>query len=296
MDIAAMKRNVSQHTYQPGAVGLQTQGGAFSQAAKEAQGRLQQRESEILNITMVTDPATGQTYGCTARYSEDSTPENPIISVAMCANGKQEVYEVAVNKVNPQKATGLEMFALCCYMDDTGKGMGGLGSWVKVKTMMWNASVNGGQPEISGKDAFVNQTLNWQEALTHMQEEYLETGLYQQYRQATALLDMLLDQIAKSNQQKEEGISADREEADLWQAIADRKEEIAEKLRRGDTQEKFQIGADSYTLEEWERMMEQFDSLEEIIKQMLSERVKEQRQQAYRQVLGQPEQEETAEI
>lgn len=73
-----------------------------------------------------------------------------------------------------------------------------------------------------------------------------------------------------------------------WQELARRKEEISEKLRRGETEETFQIGGGSYTLKEWERMMERFDSLEEWIRYMTEERWKGQRQRAFQQALGEP--------
>lgn len=85
-----------------------------------------------------------------------------------------------------------------------------------------------------------------------------------------------------------------KEPEDPWQVIAARKEEIREKLRNGDTEVKYQIGGSSYTEKEWERMMEQFDSLEEAIRNMMEERREKQRQYAFRQILGEPEAEEAS--
>ncbi len=281
MDIAAVKRSVLERTYQQNPIGpafSNVSNNGFSQAAQEAESRLTHKEADILNITMITDSATGEVYGCAAGYSEASTPENPIIRVTMTSsNGKKETYDVAVNQVNPASATGLEMFALCCYADHQGMGRGGLGSWVRVKTMMENAAANGYQKGFSGKEAFINQKTDWPAVVSRMTEDYLRAGIYQQYQQGQALLDMM-----KKFERQEH-------EEDPWQAIAARKEEIQEKLRNGDTEVKYQIGGSSYTQKEWERMMEQFDSLEEIIRHMMEERREKQRQYAFRQVLGEPE-------
>lgn len=283
MDITATGRSISGNLYQQKGAGARAQGAGYLKAAQEAGSRLEQREPNVLNITMVTDPATGITYGCAAGYSEDSTAENPIIQVTMSGNGKKEVYEIAVREVNPSQATGLEMFALCCYADDQGIGMGGLGSWVKVKAYMENAVANGYQQGFSGKDAFVNQKLDWQAAVSQMGEEYLKAGIYQQYQQGKVLLDMMDHFTGRGSGEAD----------DPWQVIAARKDEIKEKLRNGDTEVKYQIGDNSYTQKEWERMMEQFDSLEEAIRSMMEERREKQRQYAFRQILTEPEKEKT---
>ena len=287
MDITATGRRISGNMYQQSGTENKAQGSGFLQAAQEAGDRIRQREPEILNITMVTDPATGVTYGCAASYSEDSTEENPIVRVTMSANGTSDVYEIAINDVDPSRATGLEMFALCCYADDHGMGRGGLGSWVKAKAFMENASANGYQKGCSGKDAFLSQELDWPAALAQMGKEYLNAGIYQQYQQGQALLDMM-DRFAEKD--------GGEAEENPWQVIAARKEEIREKLRNGDTEVKYQIGGNSYTEKEWERMMKQFDSLEEAIRSMMEERREKQRQYAFRQILGEPETEEASSL
>ena len=287
MDITVNGGRISGNLYQQGGTESKPQDFGFIQAAQEAESRIRYEEPNVLNITMVTDPVTKVTYGCAAGYSPDSTEENPIVRVTMSGNGKKEVYDIAVNQVNPSQATGLEMFALCCYADDHGMGMGGLGSWVKVKAFMENAAANGYQKGCFGKDAFLNQKLDWAAAISQMGEEYLKAGIYQQYQQGQVLLDMM---------NRFSGIEGRDGEENPWQVIAARKEAIAEKLRNGDTEVKFQIGGNSYTEKEWERMMKQFDSLEEAIRSMMEERRKKQRQYAFRQILGEPETEEASSL
>lgn len=66
-----------------------------------------------------------------------------------------------------------------------------------------------------------------------------------------------------------------KEEA--MQLIAEHREELYEKLKNNDTEESFQIGGTSFTLKEWEKLLEEFDSVqEEIRKQMAEEQAKRQ--------------------
>lgn len=52
-------------------------------------------------------------------------------------------------------------------------------------------------------------------------------------------------------------------------------EEIMEKIKKGDTEESFQIGGNSFTLKEWERFLEKFDSAEDDVKKQLKELIEE---------------------
>lgn len=61
------------------------------------------------------------------------------------------------------------------------------------------------------------------------------------------------------------------------QLIAKHREELYEKLKNNDTEESFQIGGTSFTLKEWEKLLEEFDSVqEEIRKQMALEQARRQ--------------------
>lgn len=54
-------------------------------------------------------------------------------------------------------------------------------------------------------------------------------------------------------------------------AISDKIDELREKILNGDTEETFQIGGVSYTLKEWDRVLEEFDSQEEAVRAMMKE-------------------------
>jgi flagellar biosynthesis regulator FlaF len=51
--------------------------------------------------------------------------------------------------------------------------------------------------------------------------------------------------------------------SDFMQQIRDKKEEILEKVKKGDTEPSFQIGSQSFTQKEWDKLLKAFDGPEE---------------------------------
>ncbi len=82
-------------------------------------------EGEFLGLTMVPEKGQAVTYGMRAMLSGKSTPDNPIVQVVSNLGGEKVIYNVEVNKVNPNNATMLEMFALLSYTDKMGITDGG---------------------------------------------------------------------------------------------------------------------------------------------------------------------------
>lgn len=61
--------------------------------------------------------------------------------------------------------------------------------------------------------------------------------------------------------------------AQMMQEIRAKKEEVYHKALKGETQQKFQIGAEAYTEKEWKRMLDKFDETQdEIRKELEAER------------------------
>ncbi len=58
-------------------------------------------------------PNTQQTM--IARYSENSTDQNPVVTVTL---GDYGSFAISVKDVDPENANQIEMFALCSYMDE----------------------------------------------------------------------------------------------------------------------------------------------------------------------------------
>lgn len=65
--------------------------------------------------------------------------------------------------------------------------------------------------------------------------------------------------------------AAAKQTEEMMQIIREKKEEILEKVKKGETEQSFQIGAASFTLKEWERFLEKFDKSEEEIKKLIEE-------------------------
>lgn len=66
---------------------------------------------------------------------------------------------------------------------------------------------------------------------------------------------------------------------EMLQIITDRMEEIYAKVKNNDTETSFQIGGQSFTIKEWDRILEQFDAVqEEIREQMREEQAKRQKE------------------
>lgn len=60
---------------------------------------------------------------------------------------------------------------------------------------------------------------------------------------------------------------------EIMQMIQDRKSEILEKVKKGETEPVIQIGAQAYTEKQWEKMLESLDDTEKDIKDMIQEAV-----------------------
>ena len=59
--------------------------------------------------------------------------------------------------------------------------------------------------------------------------------------------------------------------AQMMQEIQGRKKELYTKILKGETQQKFQIGAGEYTEKEWKRMLDKFDETQDEIREALEE-------------------------
>ena len=71
--------------------------------------------------------------------------------------------------------------------------------------------------------------------------------------------------------------------SELLSSISARKNEIAEKLQKGETQESFEIGGSSFTNSEWDKLISKVDSQIDEIKeeQKLRKEKQEEQQEAY---------------
>lgn len=62
---------------------------------------------------------------------------------------------------------------------------------------------------------------------------------------------------------------------ELMRMIQNRKSEILEKVKKGETEPVIQIGAQAYTEKQWKKMLESLDDSEKDIKDMIREAIEE---------------------
>lgn len=147
------------------------------------------KQEKVLGIGFLKEPDSYIGYGMSAKYAEDSTPDNPIIKVTVQTNGSEEVHYVNVNNVKVRNASEIEMFALCCYADDTGQGTGGkFGTWQTLNYYRTNASDIGKFKLTKSVDMCLAIKQNWLSMIQQMRKLYIESGHYKQALDGDSLL------------------------------------------------------------------------------------------------------------
>jgi len=70
------------------------------------------------------------------------------------------------------------------------------------------------------------------------------------------------------------------DEMDLRKFISDKKNEIYEKLKNGDTEVSIPIGAQSFTEEEWEKLLEKVDNITDELREAMREEYRKRLEEA----------------
>ncbi len=178
-----IRANSVQHTQPKGEITAASESGAVTIAETEDKG-------EFLGLTMVPEEGQSIVYGMRAMLSDKSTPDNPIVQVVSNLGGENVIYNVEVNKVNPNNASQLEMFALLSYTDKMGITDGGtFGSHQQLEVYGGNASSIGFCNSFSGADAFLHERFDWGDIMGKMVQVYLDAGIHKQAEDCKALLD-----------------------------------------------------------------------------------------------------------
>lgn len=131
--------------------------------AKNEEG---ESEGKFLGLTMLPEEGKSVVYGMRAMLSDKSTPNKPIVQVISNLDGKKEVFDVDISKIDPQNASRIEMFALCSYEDKYGIGTGStFGSFHTFRMYEETAKQNGCIKQInegvSAWEQFRNEKVNW---------------------------------------------------------------------------------------------------------------------------------------
>jgi len=250
-----MSLGISQHTYismdYEAAAKLGRQKGNFAVQMAAAQGQAAQgaanTEPVVLGMAFL-DVGGNQSLGMTASYVTQSTSDNPIIQVGITfPGGVKETYEVVIGEIDPSNATEMEMFALCNYNDAMGQKevSSTFGSWHVLKNNGRNAELIGSFSMAHSVEEFTTVRQDWNVMVGSMKENYMEAGVFKQALDSDKLLEMFKEYM----------------------------DEMYERIQSGNIgTPSIQTGGAAYTEEEWDKMLENFDDIEEdIIEEMRKE-------------------------
>lgn len=169
-------------------------------AIYENMNRVKRQKRETLNdsntkkmigITMLCDRETNTTYGVKAQYGSQFDETNPIVEVITNYADTHTKFEVKIKEINPQKATLLEMFALCSYADHKmEKEHSAFGSFRELKNYV---NIAGEQKVCHMTQTYFDFVLiksNWVDTVNLMKDEFLQAGIYYQYQTCLHILDI----------------------------------------------------------------------------------------------------------
>ena len=192
--------------------------------------------------------------GYIAMYADSSTEQDPIVKVGD--------YEVRVKDVNPNNATKMEMFALMSYMDDKGlTNNTGMKSFNKMTAYSSQAEYNGYCSGIYDENAAWTLERDWIGILGNAKETFF--SIPQTYNQGLECEKII------ENLKKWSDTSSEDENTDYQKILSERKNEIYEKVKNGDTEESFQIGGSSFTEKEWDKLLAEVDDITEEMREAM---------------------------
>lgn len=145
---------------------------------------------------MIKEEGSNISWGMVATYASESTDKNPIIQVKTNYGGETLAYNVAVNEVNPNQASKLEMFALCSYGDDKNpRNRSTFGSFQTLQVYETMAKHNG-STFISEKDssdnwkAFMNAKTDWKNLCKEVMSLVYRCHDYASYANGQKVMDI----------------------------------------------------------------------------------------------------------
>lgn len=192
--------------------------------------------------------------GYIAMYADSSTEQDPIVKVGD--------YEVRVKDVDPNNATKMEMFALLSYMDDKGlTNNTGMKSFNKMTAYSSQVEYNGYCSGIYDENAAWTVERDWIGILGNAKETFF--SIPQTYNQGLECEKII------ENLKKWSDTSSDDENTDYQKILSERKNEIYEKVKNGDTEESFQIGGSSFTEKEWDKLLAEVDDITEEMREAM---------------------------
>lgn len=194
--------------------------------------------------------------GYIAMYADYSTEQDPVIKIGD--------YEVRVKEVNPNNATKMEMFALMSYLDDQGlTNNQGMKSFNKMTAYSAQAEYNGYCSGLSNENAAWTEKRDWIGILGNAKESFY--NIPQTYEQGLEC-EKIIDNLKKYTG------SSLNSNSDYLSQIHKKIEEMQEKLDNDEVNESFQIGGQTFTVEEWDEFLKKFDSIQDAMEALMKER------------------------
>lgn len=90
-----------------------------------------------------------------------------------------------------------------------------------------------------------------------------------------------VDESAKAGEDEKDTKQDDATESKTYrEQILEKMEEMAQNIKKGTIQPKFKIGAQEYTVKEWEKLLEKIDSAEEALREEVEAMIEEVKKQA----------------
>lgn len=132
---------------------------------------------------------------------------------------------------------------------------------------MWDSAIKVLESMTDELDEYFGDGLR---GLDSVKEEIAE--LKEMYRSVIEDLKAAKTTVADNNE------TLKSEEDDLRQALVDYIAAMYEKIKNGETEEEFQIGAVSMTLKEWDELLDKFDDLEDELKEAIKAEIEKQKE------------------
>ena len=184
--------------------------------------------------------------------AEGYTDSNPQYMVKHWGkNGEQTEYIVNPTQVNPEDASYIDMLAYSTYLDLTGQTKNGFGDFLTASR------------GVNGNLTYDAESMNTKKDFKSLVKEFMQAqynaGNMTGYLSFKRLYDCM-EVETKSLQDKE-----------YQKLISEKKNEIYEKLKNGDTEESFQIGGSSFTEKEWDKLLAEVDDITEEMREAMRE-------------------------
>lgn len=247
-------------------------------------------------------------FGLKAEYVKSADMDSPVVKVTVHDNGQEKEHYVNLKDVNPRHATEIEIFALVSYMDANGFGTEfSVNTWQRLKELRRDGFKNGYCGEISKdieESGLENVKMDWVKLLEMSAGNFWDNGNPEGAMECEDLMEKL--DVATSDEtymngkefsvtdggnEKEYEKRQNSEHVNIYEKVREDKkigeytteelierireeiDKIREKVKNGDTEVSFQIGGASFTIKEWDKMLEKFDTVQEAIKEQIKEEI-----------------------